>query len=201
MRSGAAGARRAFRWAFLHRRDVDRRVLPAGVSGAATETEERTVFPFGGSRGGSRLPALPALPAGSVAGNAGVAGCLGQRFAGAEAHRRERARRRRSGGSRGTTGHRFPPSAASVSQISGRDTRGGRSNPPRALRQEADRRDQPDHDEIAMASGFGSIRRFNATFQNLYGRSPGESAQGDRARSERSPGRSLYVPDRLPPAL
>ncbi|MEP7309205.1 MAG: AlkA N-terminal domain-containing protein [Acidobacteriota bacterium] len=28
--------------------------------------------------------------------------------------------------------------------------------------------------EIAMASGFGSIRRFNATFQNLYGRSPGE---------------------------
>ena len=25
-----------------------------------------------------------------------------------------------------------------------------------------------------MAAGFGSIRRFNATFQNLYGRSPGE---------------------------
>ncbi len=26
--------------------------------------------------------------------------------------------------------------------------------------------------QVAMASGFGSIRRFNATFQNLYGRSP-----------------------------
>jgi AraC family transcriptional regulator, regulatory protein of adaptative response / DNA-3-methyladenine glycosylase II len=26
--------------------------------------------------------------------------------------------------------------------------------------------------QVAMASGFGSIRRFNATFQNLYGRAP-----------------------------
>src|SRR5438874_7476760 len=28
--------------------------------------------------------------------------------------------------------------------------------------------------EIALASGFGSIRRFNATFRGLYGRSPSE---------------------------
>ena len=28
--------------------------------------------------------------------------------------------------------------------------------------------------EVAMASGFGSIRRFNETFAQLYGRSPGE---------------------------
>ena len=28
--------------------------------------------------------------------------------------------------------------------------------------------------QVAMASGFGSIRRFNATFQNLYGRTPGD---------------------------
>ena len=37
--------------------------------------------------------------------------------------------------------------------------------------------------QIAMASGFGSIRRFNATFQNLYGRSPGDlrrASPGDR---------------------
>src|ERR1700676_564262 len=27
---------------------------------------------------------------------------------------------------------------------------------------------------VAMASGFGSIRRFNATFQKLYGRTPGD---------------------------
>src|SRR5579863_6049522 len=28
--------------------------------------------------------------------------------------------------------------------------------------------------EVAMASGFNSVRRFNATFQNLYGRAPSE---------------------------
>jgi AraC family transcriptional regulator of adaptative response / DNA-3-methyladenine glycosylase II len=28
--------------------------------------------------------------------------------------------------------------------------------------------------QVAMAAGFGSIRRFNATFQKLYGRTPGE---------------------------
>src|SRR5579864_19241 len=28
--------------------------------------------------------------------------------------------------------------------------------------------------QVAMASGFGSIRRFNATFQKLYGRTPSE---------------------------
>jgi AraC family transcriptional regulator of adaptative response / DNA-3-methyladenine glycosylase II len=37
--------------------------------------------------------------------------------------------------------------------------------------------------EIAMASGFGSIRRFNATFQNLYGRTP-----RDLRRTRANPG-------------
>ncbi len=32
--------------------------------------------------------------------------------------------------------------------------------------------------QVAMASGFGSVRRFNATFQNLYGRSPRELRNG-----------------------
>jgi AraC family transcriptional regulator of adaptative response / DNA-3-methyladenine glycosylase II len=32
--------------------------------------------------------------------------------------------------------------------------------------------------QVAMASGFGSVRRFNATFQKLYGRSPRELRNG-----------------------
>ncbi len=32
--------------------------------------------------------------------------------------------------------------------------------------------------EIALCSGFGSIRRFNAAFRNLYGRSPGDFRRG-----------------------
>ena len=41
--------------------------------------------------------------------------------------------------------------------------------------------------EVAMASGFGSIRRFNATFQKLYGRTPGDlrrSTARERAANE-----------------
>jgi AraC family transcriptional regulator of adaptative response / DNA-3-methyladenine glycosylase II len=41
--------------------------------------------------------------------------------------------------------------------------------------------------QVAMASGFGSIRRFNTTFQNLYGRSPRELRKL-RARPNREPG-------------
>src|SRR5277367_1668159 len=34
--------------------------------------------------------------------------------------------------------------------------------------------------QVAMAAGFGSIRRFNATFQKLYGRTPGELRLANR---------------------
>jgi AraC family transcriptional regulator of adaptative response / DNA-3-methyladenine glycosylase II len=38
--------------------------------------------------------------------------------------------------------------------------------------------------EIAMASGFGSVRRFNTVFQNLYGRTPTELRRLVRSRPE-----------------
>lgn len=41
--------------------------------------------------------------------------------------------------------------------------------------------------QVAMASGFGSIRRFNATFQNLYGRPPRE-LRAARARVSQEAG-------------
>src|SRR5258708_7479877 len=44
--------------------------------------------------------------------------------------------------------------------------------------------------QVAMAAGFGSIRRFNATFQSLYGRTPTElrSARAKPANSHESNG-------------
>src|SRR5271154_6729458 len=43
--------------------------------------------------------------------------------------------------------------------------------------------------QVAMASGFGSIRRFNATFQGLYGRSPGDLRRATaRERNGNEPG-------------
>jgi AraC family transcriptional regulator of adaptative response / DNA-3-methyladenine glycosylase II len=42
--------------------------------------------------------------------------------------------------------------------------------------------------QIALASGFGSIRRFNATFQNLYGRTPTELRRLSRRSGLTEPG-------------
>ena len=43
--------------------------------------------------------------------------------------------------------------------------------------------------QVANASGFGSVRRFNETFQALYGRPPSEL----RRRAERAPGRGVRL--------
>jgi AraC family transcriptional regulator of adaptative response / DNA-3-methyladenine glycosylase II len=51
---------------------------------------------------------------------------------------------------------------------------------------------------IAMAAGFGSIRRFNATFQNLYGRTPSE-LRGTRARATDQAGRFVFRLGYRPP--
>ncbi|HYP07916.1 MAG TPA: AlkA N-terminal domain-containing protein [Bryobacteraceae bacterium] len=52
--------------------------------------------------------------------------------------------------------------------------------------------------DIAMASGFGSVRRFNTVFQNLYGRTPTELRRLIRTRPDTDKGsyrfRLLYRP-------
>lgn len=48
--------------------------------------------------------------------------------------------------------------------------------------------------EVALASGFGSVRRFNETFQQLFRRPPGELRRGAAA----SPGITLLLPYRPP---
>ena len=50
--------------------------------------------------------------------------------------------------------------------------------------------------EVAMASGFGSIRRFNATFRGLYGRSPSELRRHEGART---PGQYEFRLEYRPP--
>ena len=50
--------------------------------------------------------------------------------------------------------------------------------------------------EVAMAAGFGSIRRFNATFQRLYGRTPRELRGG---RNEHEAGRYTFRLGYRPP--
>lgn len=55
--------------------------------------------------------------------------------------------------------------------------------------------------EVALASGFASIRRFNATFRNLYGRTPRELRSASAAsRVQREPGEYVFRIAYHPPA-
>jgi AraC family transcriptional regulator of adaptative response / DNA-3-methyladenine glycosylase II len=54
--------------------------------------------------------------------------------------------------------------------------------------------------EVALASGFNSVRRFNATFQNLYGRAPSELRRLSRGAKEPGErGRYRFRLDYRPP--
>ena len=53
--------------------------------------------------------------------------------------------------------------------------------------------------EVALASGFGSVRRFNETFRDLFGRPP--SALRTQRRHRQFGARGRDAPARLPPAL
>ena len=54
--------------------------------------------------------------------------------------------------------------------------------------------------EVAMAAGFGSVRRFNETFQRLYHRPPGELRRGNAPETSAGPSGevSLRLPYREP---
>jgi AraC family transcriptional regulator of adaptative response / DNA-3-methyladenine glycosylase II len=47
--------------------------------------------------------------------------------------------------------------------------------------------------EVALAAGFGSLRRFNETFQHLYGRPPGDLRQRSADREELVPGEAVSL--------
>lgn len=52
--------------------------------------------------------------------------------------------------------------------------------------------------EVALASGFGSVRRFNETFQTLYRRPPGDLRRGRTREGGDMPGVRLSLPYRPP---
>ena len=48
--------------------------------------------------------------------------------------------------------------------------------------------------EVALASGFGSVRRFNETFQQLFGRPPGELRRSRQTETPASDGSEVRLP-------
>jgi AraC family transcriptional regulator of adaptative response / DNA-3-methyladenine glycosylase II len=52
--------------------------------------------------------------------------------------------------------------------------------------------------EVALASGFGSVRRFNETFQQLFGRPPGELRRSHKAETPAADGIIVRLPYKPP---
>ncbi|TAL29153.1 MAG: DNA-3-methyladenine glycosylase 2 family protein [Phenylobacterium sp.] len=52
--------------------------------------------------------------------------------------------------------------------------------------------------EVALASGFGSVRRFNETFQQLFGRPPGELRRSRQAEIPAADGITVRLPYKPP---
>jgi AraC family transcriptional regulator of adaptative response / DNA-3-methyladenine glycosylase II len=52
--------------------------------------------------------------------------------------------------------------------------------------------------EVALAAGFGSVRRFNETFQQLFGRPPGELRRSHKAETPAADGISVRLPYKPP---
>jgi AraC family transcriptional regulator, regulatory protein of adaptative response / DNA-3-methyladenine glycosylase II len=52
--------------------------------------------------------------------------------------------------------------------------------------------------EVALASGFGSVRRFNEIFQKLFHRPPGELRRNSKISRSSTPGITLLLPYRPP---
>ncbi|RAK66512.1 AlkA N-terminal domain-containing protein [Phenylobacterium kunshanense] len=52
--------------------------------------------------------------------------------------------------------------------------------------------------EVALASGFGSVRRFNETFQQLFGRPPGELRRSRQAETPAADGIRVRLPYKPP---
>ena len=152
----------------------DRHLLPAGVPGAEPARRERALLPDRRRRGRGRLPAVPALPARGRARHAGLARHLGRRRRALRARSHEGALdERRRGRARRPARHRRRATCTACSwRTSAR--RRSRSRRRAALhfaKRLIDETDLP-MTEIAFASGFGSVRRFNDAFRTTYDRAP-----------------------------
>ena len=141
------------------------------------------LLPERGGGGGARLSPVPALPAGARAGlrrgrrepppRAGRGAADRGRAAGGREPRRSRRDARRD----------RPPPAPRLPAGVRRLARRVRADAAAAARQAAAHRHALPVIEVAMASGFASLRRFNDLFRTRYRMTPGELRRTAPARA------------------
>ena len=189
---------RRFDGRFLHRRRLDRHLLPAHLPGAAAEAREHALFFERGGGRGRGIPALPALPPGARAGpcerSTRPSRLAGAAIAGIEEHALSNARVGDLAASLGVSDRhlrRVTEAELGVSPIELAQTQ--RLLLAKRLLGET----SLNLTDIAFASGFGSVRRFNALFKSRYGLNPRRL----RGRAPRAPGAAdLALPAGIPSA-
>ena len=184
----------------LHRREDHRHLLPADLPGAHAQARERRASSHRRGGAGGGLSALPALPAGDLARPRRLARHLQHRLARACADRGGRARRgrRRALADRLGVGERqlrrLFRQHLGASPIAVAQTRRV------LLAKQLIHETRLPMAEVALAAGFGSVRRFNETFQQLYDRPP-VALRRSGARAEPSAAGGGHPEAALPAAL
>ncbi len=151
---------------------LDRHLLPAHMPGQTAQAREYALLLQCGRRRGRRFQALSALPAGTGPGSC-ARGCsvrlVGAAIAGIEEHALSSAQVGELAASLGISDRhlrRVTEAELGVSPIELAQTQR------LLLAKRLLRETSLSQTEIAFASGFGSVRRFNALFKSRYGLSP-----------------------------
>ena len=156
LRTSPPVTRHPLRRPFLRRGRDHRHLLPARLSGSASEGRARALLPLRGSRREGGISPLPALSPRSVAGKSGMVGIPGHRAPRSAPDRGRGARRCRHGRPGATTRHRRPTSGPAVQSPRWRVAGTGRFDVPPSSREAADRRHRP---AVRRGSPGGWVRQ------------------------------------------
>ena len=157
-------------------RPHDGHLLPSGLSSTPCPVGKRFVLPVGGRGGGGRLSPMPALPARNRSVFQRLDRQPGNRRAGAAWLIAEEGALDQEGATVERVAQRLGVGSRQLTRLFARYLQASPAKVARTARVQRAKRllDETSlpMSEIAMRAGFGSLRRFNSVFVEVYGRPP-----------------------------
>ena len=183
---GSTGSRRPVRRPLLHRGLDDGRLLSARLSGPPAQGRERLLLRDGCRRGRCWLSTVPSLPSGGRPRDSGLAWHRGDGATWPGVDRGGVLDRQGVEGLAGRLGVGSRHLRRLFEQHLGASPRAvARTRRLHEAKRLLDETRLPVR-EIAVAAGYGSVRRLNAAFRSNYGRTPSELRRFPAARSGQS---------------
>jgi AraC family transcriptional regulator, regulatory protein of adaptative response / DNA-3-methyladenine glycosylase II len=171
----------------------DGRLLPANLSGADTAPGADVVLPDCGRRAGRRLQAVPSMPSRSGSRGGRLARNLEHHFASALTHRGGALDERRVGRLAWQLGVGERHLRRLFREHLGASPNAVAQTRRVLLAMQLIRDTQLSMADVALAAGFGSVRRFNEVFQQLFRRPPG-ALRRDRSTQDLSQALVMRLP-------